>query len=175
MDRMVFEKRSELVGCWCILLSEAQCMVNERIRHVSFDEDRIIIELLDGRAIAAPLAWFPRLLHAKPEQRNHWELAGGGYGIHWPDLDEDISTEGLLRGAAAPGLRKSEKVVDTEWFERNPTICAGETVIKGTRVPLRTILASLAEGDSPEEILADFPSVPVEAIYAARKFQHESP
>jgi hypothetical protein len=48
------------------------------------------------------LAWYPRLLHATPEQRAHWRIAGGGYGIHWPDVDEDLSTEGLLRGAPAP-------------------------------------------------------------------------
>ncbi|MCC6142841.1 MAG: DUF433 domain-containing protein [Candidatus Hydrogenedentes bacterium] len=56
------------------------------------------------------------------------------------------------------------------WFERNPSICSGETVIKGTRVTLRTILASLAEGDSPEEILSDFPTVSREAVLAAIAF-----
>ena len=49
-----------------------------------------------------PLAWYPRLLNATPEQRKNWKVGGGGYGIHWPDLDEDLSTEGLLRGAVAP-------------------------------------------------------------------------
>jgi hypothetical protein len=59
-------------------------------------------DLLDGRSITVPLAWFPRLLHATPEQRANWKIAGGGYGIHWPDVDEDLSSEGLLRGAPAP-------------------------------------------------------------------------
>lgn len=59
------------------------------------------VELEDGRAISAPLAWFPRLLHATPAQRAHWQVAGGGFGIHWPDVDEDLSVEGLLRGAPA--------------------------------------------------------------------------
>ena len=58
---------------------------------------RLVVDLMDGRTIAVPLAWYPRLANATPEQRNHWELAGGGYGIHWPDIDEDLSTEGLLR------------------------------------------------------------------------------
>ena len=49
-----------------------------------------------------PLAWYPRLFHATAEQRRNWKIAGGGYGIHWPEIDEDISTEGLLRGAPAP-------------------------------------------------------------------------
>ena len=56
---------------------------------------------MEGRTIAAPLAWYPRLFNATPAQRSRWERAGGGYGLHWPDLDEDLSTEGLLRGAPA--------------------------------------------------------------------------
>src|SRR5216684_1714279 len=57
---------------------------------------------MDGRSIAVPIAWYPRLLSATSEQRQNWETASGGYGIHWPDIDEDLSTEGLLRGAPAP-------------------------------------------------------------------------
>ena len=75
---------------------------DERVQNVSFSEDSFTVELKDGRSIATPLAWFPRLLHATEEQRNNWEVCGAGYGIHWPDIDEDISTEGLLRGAPAP-------------------------------------------------------------------------
>ena len=73
-----------------------------RVKSVSIDTDRLTVELMDGRAISAPLAWYPRLSQATPEQRNRWEIAGGGYGLHWPDLDEDLSTDGLLRGAPAP-------------------------------------------------------------------------
>jgi hypothetical protein len=69
---------------------------------VAFDADRLIVDLMDGRTISVPLAWYPRLLAASPARRAHWEIAGGGYGIHWPDVDEDLSTEGLLRGAPAP-------------------------------------------------------------------------
>lgn len=76
--------------------------VDLRVRTVSVDDDRLTVELMDGRAIAVPLAWYPRLFDATPEQRRNWEIAGGGYGIHWPDVDEDLSTEGLLRGAPAP-------------------------------------------------------------------------
>ncbi|MCE9682348.1 DUF2442 domain-containing protein [Halomonas sp. M5N1S15] len=57
---------------------------------------------MDGRAISVPLAWYPRLANASQAEREHWELAGAGYGIHWPDIDEDLSTEGLLQGARAP-------------------------------------------------------------------------
>jgi hypothetical protein len=76
-----------------------------RVRSVEIDM-RLTVELMDGRSISVPLAWYPRLLDATPEQRKHYEVAGGGYGPHWPDLDEDLSTEGLLRGAPAPSWRK---------------------------------------------------------------------
>ena len=74
----------------------------ERVVDVHFNESSLSVDLMDGRTIIVPLAWYPRLLHATPAQRNHWEKSGGGYGIHWPDIDEDLSTEGLLRGAPAP-------------------------------------------------------------------------
>lgn len=74
---------------------------DERVAGVSFDADRLIVDLMDGRTIAVPLAWYPRLFAATPDQRAKWELAGAGYGLHWPDLDEDLSVEGLLRGAPA--------------------------------------------------------------------------
>ena len=73
-----------------------------RIRSVAVTEDELVVGLMDGRTIVVPLAWFPRLVAASPDQRARWELAGAGYGIHWPELDEDLSTEGLLRGARAP-------------------------------------------------------------------------
>ena len=74
-----------------------------RVKAVAVDTDRLSVELMDGRAISVPLVWFPRLANATPEQRAHFEVAGGGYGIHWPEIDEDLSTEGMLRGAPAPG------------------------------------------------------------------------
>ena len=84
------------------ILAEA---ADERVADVRFDADRIIVDLMDGRTIAVPLAFYPRLLNATPEQRRAWEIAGAGYGIHWPQIDEDLSTEGLLRGIPAPGVR----------------------------------------------------------------------
>ena len=74
---------------------------NPRAREVRVTEDELSVTLADGRTIAVPLAWFQKLLHASPEQRNNWELLGDGKGIHWPDLDEDLSVAGLLRGARA--------------------------------------------------------------------------
>lgn len=73
----------------------------KRVKDVRFTEDTLIVDLADGRTIIVPLAWYPRLLHANPEQRLNWKVSGAGYGIHWPDIDEDLSTEGLLRGAPA--------------------------------------------------------------------------
>jgi hypothetical protein len=75
---------------------------DERVREVRFTSDTIRVGLMDGRTIEAPLAWYPRLLNARPEQREHWQKSAAGYGVHCPDLDEDLSTEGLLRGAPAP-------------------------------------------------------------------------
>jgi hypothetical protein len=73
----------------------------ERVKDVRVTDDAVSVDLVDGRTISVPIVWYPRLLHATPAQRSNWKVAGGGYGIHWPDLDEDLSTEGLLRGAPA--------------------------------------------------------------------------
>ena len=72
---------------------------------VTVTEDTLRVDLSDGRTISAPLAWYPRLLHATAEQRNNWRIAGAGFGIHWPDVDEDLSVQGMLAGATAPGVR----------------------------------------------------------------------
>ncbi len=77
-------------------------VADERVLDVRFDDASLIVDLMDGRTISVPLAWYPRLLHATVEQRAAWEKAGAGYGIHWSEIDEDLSTEGLLRGAPAP-------------------------------------------------------------------------
>ena len=72
-----------------------------RVRSVSVMDDELTVGLMDGRKIAVPLAWYPRLARATPAQRSRWEICGGGYGIHWPDVDEDLNTEGLLLGSNA--------------------------------------------------------------------------
>jgi len=77
----------------------------ERITDVRVGEDCLIVDLADGRTISVPLAWYPRLLRASPAQRSNWHISSGGFGIHWPDLDEDLSSSGLLRGAPAAGQR----------------------------------------------------------------------
>jgi hypothetical protein len=81
----------------------------DRVKDVRFTDDRLVVDLADGRTISVPLTWYPRLLAASPAQRSLWEIAGDGFGIHWPDIDEDLSSEGLLRGAKAPGGRNPEE------------------------------------------------------------------
>ncbi len=77
----------------------------ERIIDVRIDENTLAADLADGRTIIVPLVWFPRLADASEEARQNWRLAGAGYGIHWPDVDEDLSSAGLLRGAPAAANR----------------------------------------------------------------------
>ena len=89
-------------------MTTSELRAGERIKGVRISEDAISVDLADGRTISAPLAWYPRLLHATAQQRENWRIAGGGYGIHWPDLDEDLSAQGLLQGAPAP--RRARKV-----------------------------------------------------------------
>src|SRR3954463_13284699 len=81
---------------------------------ITVTDDALIAELADGRTIAVPLAWFPRLAHGRPAERANWRLIGGGEGINWPDLDEDISVESLLAG------RRSGETQDSlrRWLEQ---------------------------------------------------------
>lgn len=86
-------------------MSTSLLNAGERVRDVRVTDDSLAVDLLDGRTIIVPLAWYPRLLKATAEQRSHWKISGAGFGIHWPEIDEDLSTAGLLRGApAAAGL-----------------------------------------------------------------------
>ena len=73
--------------------------VSALARAVTFGDEMMHVELTDGRTISVPLVWFPRLSGASPEQRERYEVGGGGIGLHWPDLDEDLSVAGLLAGA----------------------------------------------------------------------------
>ena len=75
---------------------------DERVADVEITDELLTVRLMDGRIISVPLSWYPRLANASPAQRNNWLISGGGYGLHWEDIDEDLSTEGLLRGAPAP-------------------------------------------------------------------------
>ena len=86
---------------------------DERVADVKFTKDTLSVALRDGRTITVPLAWYPRLYNATAAQRKNWRIGGGGYGIHWPDVDEDLNTEGLLRGALASRLARAKVPSDT--------------------------------------------------------------
>ena len=92
-----------------ISVSEMQAVL---ARNVGVSDDTLSVDLVDGRTISVPTAWYPRLAHATPAEREHWRLIGQG-DIHWPDLDEDISVEGLLLGKASGESQPSLK----RWLE----------------------------------------------------------
>ena len=77
----------------------------EKIKAVRMDEDVLTVDLADGRTVSTPLVWYPRLLHASPQQRSNYVISGAGFGIHWPDIDEDLRVDVMLAGAAEPGVR----------------------------------------------------------------------
>jgi hypothetical protein len=81
---------------------------DERVKDVRCGNDCLEVDLMDGRTIRVPLVWYPKLYAGTAEQRSRWEVCAAGYGIHWPDLDEDLSTEGLLRGIPAPRATRSK-------------------------------------------------------------------
>ena len=80
---------------------------------INVTDDALIVDLSDGRTVSVPLAWFLRLPHGTPAERNKWRLIGDGEGIHWPDLDEDISVENLILGKSSGESQKSFK----KWLE----------------------------------------------------------
>lgn len=91
--------------------------VEARAQKVLITDDTLAIELSDGRDISVPLAWFPRLLHGTQEERSNWRYIGEKEGIHWPDLDEDISVENLLMGKPSGESQSSFK----RWLENRET------------------------------------------------------
>lgn len=78
-----------------------------KAKYVVVKDDALSVDLVDGRTIAVPIEWYPRLLHASPEERRKWRLVADGVGIHWPDLDEDISVENLLSGKPSGESQRS--------------------------------------------------------------------
>ena len=82
-------------------------------QEVAVTEDTLTAELSDGRTISVPLAWYPRLVYASQKERDNWELIGGGQGVRWPDLDEDLSVEGLIAGRPSGESQRSFK----RWLE----------------------------------------------------------
>ncbi|MGH8706933.1 MAG: DUF2442 domain-containing protein [Burkholderiales bacterium] len=97
------------------------------VQSVALSEDTLRVDLRDGRTISAPLAWFPRLMHATRKERENWRLIGKGSGIHWEDLDEDISVENLLLGQSSGESQASFK----KWLASRPAY--GASGHKGRR------------------------------------------
>ena len=88
-----------------------------KAQSVSVTDDTLAVDLSDGRTISVPLAWFPRLMHGTQQERDNWRFVAGGEGIHWPDLDEDVSVEGLLAGRPSGESQSSFK----RWLEKRAT------------------------------------------------------
>ena len=80
-----------------------------RANRVEIDQETLKVDLVDGRSVSVPLAWYPRLMHGTHEQRSNWRLIGAGEGLHWPDLDEDISVENLILGKPSGESQRSFK------------------------------------------------------------------
>lgn len=93
------------------------------------NEDTLSVDLSDGRTILVPLAWFPRLAHATAEERKNWRLIGKGHGIHWDDLDEDISVEGLLAGRPSSESQDSFK----RWLGKRESLASRRTAQRATK------------------------------------------
>lgn len=110
---------------------------DERIADVQCTNDSLVVDLVDGRTVSVPLAWFPRLLSATPRQRSGWRIVGGGYGIHWPAIDEDISSEGLLRGT--PALAPSRQATGT------PATAETSVVLRDLRDQRKRLDRAIAE------------------------------
>ena len=85
-------------------MSTSEPKAGERITAVRVSDDSLTVDLLDGRTVIVPLVWYPRLLHATPAQRGNFRIIGAGFIINWPDVDEHLSSQGLLAGAPAPGV-----------------------------------------------------------------------
>ena len=85
-------------------MSISEPKAGERVTGVRLTDDSLTIDLLDGRTITVPLAWYPRLAEATEAQRNNFRIIGGGYVVNWPDIDEHLSAQGLIAGAPAPAV-----------------------------------------------------------------------
>jgi hypothetical protein len=104
-------------------MSSSEVEIREaRAAGVKVSDDSLSAELTDGRTIIVPLAWYPRLLHATPSERNSWRLIGGGRGIHWPEVDEDISVANLLAGQSSGESQSSLK----NWLAKRSKAERGE-------------------------------------------------
>ncbi len=96
--------------------------IHATAQNVTVTDDALVVDLEDGRTLSVPLAWYPRLFHGTPQERNNWRLIGRGEGIHWPALDEDISVEALVLGKPSGESSRSLK----RWMKARSNISVGE-------------------------------------------------
>lgn len=102
--------------------------------HLRVNDQALIVSLADGREVSVPISWFPRLSHAEPRDREIWELIGQGHGIHWPELDEDISVENLLLGQpSGEGARSFARWM--QWYQGKRTEQVAASDSAGSPVP----------------------------------------
>jgi Protein of unknown function (DUF2442) len=92
-----------------------------KIIHVTVSDDTLAVDLEDGRTIAVPIGWYPRLAYGTPAERANFQISGAGYGIHWPDLDEDIGVEGLILGKKSNESQASFE----KWLRHRPANPSG--------------------------------------------------
>jgi uncharacterized protein YegP (UPF0339 family) len=120
---------------------------NERIMDVRVTDDELVVALADGRTLSVPLVWYPRLLNASAEQRSDWRLIGDGEGVHWPQIDEDLSAAGLLRGVPAPAAERagSSSVLEPEATRRSTIGSVLEIVRHGAEFEI------YKDQDNPQE------------------------
>ena len=97
-----------------------------RAQRVAVTEDSLVVDLVDGRSVSVPLVWYPRLLNGTSGERNNWRLIADGEGIHWPNLDEDLSVEGIIMGRASGESQASLK----RWLERREAAARQHRVSK---------------------------------------------
>ena len=102
LRKVVLENQERFLEAW----NEYE---KENIKNITFNRDSIVLHFSDGRKVFAPLVFYPRLLHGTAKQRGNWEIIGAGRGIHWPDLDEDLSIDGLLHGRPSVEYRKPKR------------------------------------------------------------------
>ena len=98
--------------------SAAKTVILARVAAVRVNDEALSVDLEDGRTITVPIGWYPRLAYGSPAERDRWEISGAGYGIHWPDLDEDIGVEGLLLGRKS----RESQTSFARWLQQRPQI-----------------------------------------------------
>jgi hypothetical protein len=136
-------------------------VADERIKDVRVTNDKLVVALADGRTLSVPLVWYPRLLNASAEQRNDWQLIGDGEGVHWLQIDEDLSAAGLLRGVPAPTDRPhhppakesgAQEAVNMAKDIYSDSIAEAKSKLQHDRSQLESLAEQVPQGDAQARI-----------------------